>query len=51
VLVANMSGVWLFNKLHWLVIAYALASVHYLPLRTYTLSRISRSRAQAGAES
>jgi O-antigen ligase len=26
VLVANMSGVWLFNKLHWLVVAYALAS-------------------------
>jgi hypothetical protein len=21
-----MSGVWLFNKLHWLVMAYALAS-------------------------
>lgn len=26
VLVANMSGLWLFNKLHWLVVAYALAS-------------------------
>ena len=30
VLVANMSGVWLFNKLHWLVMAYALASTQYL---------------------
>ncbi|MGQ0763403.1 MAG: O-antigen ligase family protein [Acidobacteriota bacterium] len=50
VLVANMSGVWLFNKLHWLVIAYALASVHYLPLRTYTLSKISRRRAPAASE-
>ena len=28
VLVANMSSLWLFNKLHWLVMAYALASVH-----------------------
>ena len=30
VLVANMSGLWLFNKLHWLVMAYALASTHYI---------------------
>jgi O-antigen ligase len=30
VLVANMSGLWLFNKLHWLVMAYALASAHYV---------------------
>ncbi|MDQ3805946.1 MAG: O-antigen ligase family protein [Acidobacteriota bacterium] len=30
VIVANMSGVWLFNKLHWLVMAYALASINYL---------------------
>jgi O-antigen ligase len=29
VLVANMSGVWLSNKLHWLVMAYALAAMHY----------------------
>lgn len=29
VLVANMSGLWLFNKLHWLVMAYALASVYH----------------------
>ncbi|HEY0376478.1 MAG TPA: O-antigen ligase family protein [Pyrinomonadaceae bacterium] len=29
VLVANMSGLWLFNKLHWLVMAYAVASIHY----------------------
>lgn len=30
VLVANMSGLWLFNKLHWLVMVYALASVYHL---------------------
>jgi O-antigen ligase len=30
VLVANTSGVWLFNKLHWLVMAYALASARYV---------------------
>ena len=30
VLVANMSGLWLFNKLHWLVMAYALASVYHV---------------------
>ena len=29
VLAANMSGVWLFNKLHWLVMAYAVASSYY----------------------
>ena len=29
VLVANMSGLWLFNKLHWLVMAYAMASVYH----------------------
>jgi O-antigen ligase len=29
VLIANMSGLWLFNKLHWLVMAYALASASY----------------------
>lgn len=29
VLVANMSSLWLFNKLHWLVMAYALASSYY----------------------
>ena len=29
VFVANMSGLWLFNKLHWLVMAYALASLRY----------------------
>lgn len=33
VLVANMSGLWLFNKLHWLVMAYALASADYLRRR------------------
>ncbi|MCA1605776.1 MAG: O-antigen ligase family protein, partial [Acidobacteria bacterium] len=39
VLTINMSGIWLFNKLHWLVIAYALASVHYPPLKQYVRSR------------
>ncbi|HKO62496.1 MAG TPA: O-antigen ligase family protein [Pyrinomonadaceae bacterium] len=29
VIVANMSGLWLFNKLHWLVMAYALASLYH----------------------
>jgi O-antigen ligase len=29
VMVANMSGLWLFNKLHWLVMAYALASLYH----------------------
>ncbi len=33
VLVANMSGLWLFNKLHWLVMAYALASADYVRAR------------------
>lgn len=28
VMVGNMSGLWLFNKLHWLVMAYAMASVY-----------------------
>ncbi|HEV2762598.1 MAG TPA: O-antigen ligase family protein [Pyrinomonadaceae bacterium] len=32
VLTANMSSLWLFNKLHWLVMAYALASVSYCRL-------------------
>lgn len=32
VLAANMSGVWLFNKLHWLVMAYAVASLYYKPV-------------------
>ncbi len=29
VLVANMSGLWLFNKLHWIIMAYALASLYH----------------------
>lgn len=39
---ANMSGVWLFNKLHWLVMAYALASVYYEPVKEYSRARASR---------
>ncbi|MEK6282930.1 MAG: O-antigen ligase family protein [Acidobacteriota bacterium] len=50
VLAANMSGVWLFNKLHWLVMAYALASVHYEPLKEYALPRTSPKRPQVRAE-
>ena len=30
VLIANMSGLWLFNKLHWLVMSYAMASIYQL---------------------
>lgn len=29
VMVANMSGLWLFSKLHWLVMAYGFASAYY----------------------
>ncbi|HKO98100.1 MAG TPA: O-antigen ligase family protein [Pyrinomonadaceae bacterium] len=36
VLAANMSGVWLFNKLHWLMMAYALASAYYGPAQPAT---------------
>jgi O-antigen ligase len=45
VLVANLSGVWLFNKLHWLVMAYALASAyHTVPVRrTLPLTRPTRA--------
>lgn len=34
VMVANMSGLWLFNKLHWLVMAYALASLYHVAHQT-----------------
>lgn len=30
VLIANMSGVWLHNKMHWIVVAYVLASAFML---------------------
>lgn len=49
VLAANMSGVWLFNKLHWLVMAYALASTHYRPLRDHARSRFSLTRVPASS--
>ncbi|MFN2491855.1 MAG: O-antigen ligase family protein [Pyrinomonadaceae bacterium] len=43
VLIANMSGVWLFNKLHWLVMAYALASAyHTVPAKSPLL--LTRSK-------
>ncbi len=44
VLVANMSGLWLFNKLHWLVMAYAVASLHYQWMRADVGLRINRRR-------
>jgi O-antigen ligase len=50
VLAANMSGVWLFNKLHWLVMAYALASVHYAPLKEYARFRTSQKQVGLSAE-
>ncbi len=33
VMIANMSGLWLFNKLHWLVMGYAFASAYYSSLK------------------
>jgi O-antigen ligase len=50
VMVANMSGLWLFNKLHWLVMAYALASVSYAPLKEYALSATRQKRVDVKAE-
>jgi O-antigen ligase len=45
VLVANMSGLWLFNKLHWLVMAYALASSAYVfRVSSYELRVKGRTR-------
>lgn len=46
VLAANMSGIWLFNKLHWLIMAYAIASVYYGPIKSYPSSADSQSRDQ-----
>lgn len=46
VLVVNMSGVWLYNKLHWITMAYALASVYYPPLKESAVARSSQ-RAEA----
>jgi len=48
VLVANMSGLWLFNKLHWLVMAYALASRHY-PRMQIPISRLRTEKNDASA--
>jgi O-antigen ligase len=42
VLVANMSGLWLYNKMHWLVMAYALASS-----QSYFNSRRSKPKTDA----
>jgi O-antigen ligase len=49
VLMANMSGLWLFNKLHWLVMAYAMASVYHLSRNDSDLLVISRDDAQLTA--
>jgi O-antigen ligase len=50
VLAANMSGLYLFNKLHWLVMAYALASVSYAPLKEYARSGSLLKRVNVTAE-
>jgi O-antigen ligase len=50
VLAANMSGLYLFNKLHWLVMAYAMASVSYAPLKEYVLSVTTQKRINVNAE-
>ena len=50
VLAANMSGLWLFNKLHWMVMAYAMASVSYAPLKEYALSATRQKRVNVNAE-
>ena len=41
VLIANMSGLWLFNKLHWLVMAYAMATIY----------QVARQKSEAPVES
>jgi len=46
VFVANMSGVWLHNKLHWFVMAYALST----PFVTRRLKRAGRSLQQHNAQ-
>lgn len=50
VLVANMSGLWLFNKLHWLMMAYALASVHYGVVSAYAVPIVLRQRGKLPTE-
>jgi O-antigen ligase len=50
VLAANMSGLYLFNKLHWLVMAYAMASASYAPLKEYVLSGTTQKRINVNAE-
>ncbi|HYJ85683.1 MAG TPA: O-antigen ligase family protein [Pyrinomonadaceae bacterium] len=51
VMAANMSGLYLFNKLHWLVMAYAMASVSYVPLKEYARSAARPKRVSVNAES
>jgi O-antigen ligase len=46
VLVANMSGLWLFNKLHWLVMAYTLAGAYHVTRADSELPLTSRHDAQ-----
>ncbi len=41
VLAANMSGLWHFNKLHWIVVAYALASLSH-PVAVALKRRVAR---------
>lgn len=50
VLVANMSGLWLFNKLHWLVMAYSLASVYHFARETPALKLVIGKRSELRTE-
>jgi O-antigen ligase len=50
VIVANMSGLWLFNKLHWLVMAYALASFYHAARESSDLQVTSSDDARLPAE-
>ena len=44
VLMANMSGLWLFNKLHWLIMAYSLASVYHFAREAPALKVVIENR-------
>ena len=50
VLTANMSGLWLFNKLHWLVMAYAMASVYHFAREAPALQAAIENRRQISTE-
>ena len=50
VLTANMSGLYLFNKLHWLVMAYAMASVYHFAREAPALKVAIENRRQISTE-